>query len=326
MKLLTSNFKLIFTLLTLTFFITSCNDDDLPSDNGGDKAVFNELIGTWLIQESEINGAAVSKESFDCLKTSVAKFTETNYEINYRKKGTGAFSGGCAVTQQLSGTYTVDKDGVIDLNKSKGLTAKLVEGKLMITSKEDNNTQEDVFVNEKDIVNVVLDESNAGDDIKDEPVVESNEFKELKQKLQGVWNLSSFEINGEELTLNSCRLDSFLEFKDDNNKVLITQKKATFTRGDLAKYGVVIGGAGIESIDIIKSVSNGENSDKVTLSTKNTCRFIKESTRIFEFVKDDVLKLKATNIEILLKDDSTIVLTFKNESTNTEGKQVYKKK
>ncbi|WP_299679223.1 lipocalin family protein [uncultured Tenacibaculum sp.] len=329
MKLLSINLKTIALLLTTLIVFTSCNDDDetTPIDGNQNQSVFNELIGTWLIQKSSVNGVEVSAESFNCLKTSVIKFTERNYELNYNKKGTGAFAAGCAVTQQFSGTYEVNKEGVVDLNSNRGLTAELKEGKLIVTTVEGNTKQEDIFINEKDIVTSVLDtdDTSAGGNPTTGTPVETEEFKKLKEKLQGKWALNSFEINGESITLSSCRSGSLIEFKENNNEIFILQKKATFTQGDLNKYGIGIGGTGIKTIKVTKSTTSGNNKDKVTIDSNASCKFIKESTRIFEHVSDNTLKIKTRNIQFKLIDASTIELTFKNTSTNTEGKQIYKK-
>ncbi|WP_299620674.1 lipocalin family protein [uncultured Tenacibaculum sp.] len=326
MKIQSINLKSLALFFISITALLSCSDNtaDLPEENN---TVFNELLGTWLIQSSSVNGTPVNSASFDCLKTSVAKFTATNYELNYRKKGTGAFASGCAVTQQFSGTYEVNQNGVVDLNSSRGITAEIKEGKLIITTEEGSNKQVDTFINEKDIVNTVLDTDNGtstGGGTTNPPA-ETDEFKNLKEKLQGKWGLNSFEINGEAITLSSCRATSFIEFKDQNNKIFIFQSKATFTQGDLRKYGIGIGGSGIQSVKATKSTSNGENSDKVTFDTDASCKFKKESTRVFEHVSGDVLRIKTRSIEFKLVNDTTIELTFKNSDTNTEGKQIYKK-
>ncbi len=327
MKLFKVNLKLITLLSLTTLFFVSCGDNNeeiiTDGNNPGNAAVFNELLGTWFIQESVINGTPVSRESFDCLKTSVANFDEDGYKVNYRKKGTGAFAAGCAVTQEFSGTYSISKEGIVDLNKSIGLTAELKEGKLIITSKEDGVTQKDTFINEKDIANAVLDDIDVTPDTT--PPAESEEFKKLKEKLQGEWKLTKSVINDEEIQLSSCGTESSLTFKDNNNKILVNQKKRTFTRGDLAKYGIAVGGAGITSIKAEKSTSSGENSDKVTFDTSATCSFVKESVRIFELKNDTTLKVKGTNVEFTLQDDQTIILTFENTSTNTKGTKTFKK-
>ncbi|SNR15703.1 hypothetical protein [Tenacibaculum jejuense] len=327
MKLMSISLKTIALLLTSLIVLTSCNDEDTtPIDGNQNQAVFNELIGTWLIQKSSINGVEVSAESFNCLKTSVIKFTDMDYELNYNKKGTGSFSAGCAVTQQFSGTYEVNKEGVVDLNSNRGLTAELKEGKLIVTTVEGNTKQEDIFINEKDIVTSVLDtDVAAGGNPTPGTSVETEEFKKLKEKLQGKWALNSFEINGESITLSSCRSESLIEFKENNNEIFILQKKATFTQGDLNKYGIGIGGSGIQTIKVTKATTNGDNKDKVTIDSNASCKFVKESTRIFEHVSDNTLKVKMRNIQFKLIDASTIELTFKNTSTNTEGKQIYKK-
>ncbi len=326
MKLLSFNLK-TFILLLSSLLIVSCNDDDTPITMEENNTVFNELLGTWLIQESTINGTPVNSESFNCLKTSNINFTANKYELNYNKKGTGAFAAGCAVTQQYSGTYEVDKEGKVDLNSNEGLTAILKEGKLIVTTVDGTTKQEDVFINEKDIVSNVLDTDNStttGGEVTTPPV-ETQEFKDLKNKLQGKWGLNSFEINGEQLMLSSCRLESILEFKNNNNEIFILQKKATFTQGDLRKYGIGIGGVGIQTVQVTKSFANGDNKDKVIVDSNASCKFVKESTRIFEHVNGNVLKIKTRNIEFKLVDDTTIELTFKNLDTNTEGKQIYKK-
>ncbi|WP_075340899.1 lipocalin family protein [Tenacibaculum agarivorans] len=331
MKLKSISLKALSLLLGVTVIFSSCNDDasDVIDNGNQDQAVFNELIGTWLIQESKINGTQVSAESFDCLKTSVAKFTESEYDLNYRKKGTGTFAAGCAVTQQFSGTYEFNKDGVVGLNSARGLTAELKDGKLIITSVDGSDKQEDVFINEKDIVTGVLDsdDTTTGGGNPTTPVAETEEFKKLKAKLQGKWNLNSFEINEKPITLSSCRAGSYLEFKENDNKIFILQKKATFTKGDLNKYGLGVGGTGIQSVSATKSFSSGDNTDKVTFDTNATCKFVLESTRVFEHETGNELKVKNTRdvIKFKLIDDNTIELTFKNKATKTEGKQIYKK-
>lgn len=329
MKRLTIKLNLSIVMLLSTLFFISCgnNDDDLVTDpqNDNNKAVFNELLGTWIIQKSTINDKPVSSESFECLKTSVATFDENGYKVNYRKKGEGRFSAGCAVTQEFSGTYSISKEGIVDLNKSKGITAELKEGKLIITSDEDGTVQKDTFINEKDITNTVLDDVKDDTSTTPTPPAETEEFKKLKQKLQGVWKLTSSTINDEKISLTSCGLESNLTFKENNNKILILQKKATFTKGDLAKYGVAIGGTGINSIKVTKSTSVGGNTDKVSIDSDASCKFVKESVRDFELKKDNTLIVKGTKVEFTLKDDATIVLTFENSSTNTIGEKVFKK-
>ncbi len=231
-----------------TMFLFSCgsDDNDTSSNNNNqtnNPEVFNELIRNWIIQSSEIDGEAVDESNFDCLKTSIAEFTSSEYVLNYRKRGTST----CSITQEFSGTYSLNSDGSISLDSiGDNLAAILKDGKLIITATEEEIIRTDIFINEKDIVNNAserpIEDSYKEETTETEVDLNAEAFKALILKLNGDWNFKSSVINENTLNISNCGMQNTLNINEDGI-ITLTQNNTTFTKSDLLQYGVSIGGS-----------------------------------------------------------------------------------
>ncbi len=316
--------KLIFSLLAVTFLVSCSNDDnnDLSSDNKNNNPdVFNELVGSWLIQESKINGTAVDTDSFNCLKTSIAEFRTLEYTLNYRKKGSSI----CSITQEFSGTYRLNSDGSISLNSiDDNLSATLKDGELIITSKEGNSTQVDTFINEKDIINTAT-ELPTEDETEPESNTNTEALKALITKLKGTWSIEKHEVNNNTLNISDCGKQNTISINEDGIITLI-QNNTTYTKADLNKYGVGFSGpeGSIQDLQFEGSFGSGSSIDKIIIDSKANCKFIKESTRALSFVSTNIASL-SSSANIKWVDQSTIELQYKNSQTQTTGVVTFKK-
>lgn len=198
------------------------------------------------------------------------------------------------------------------------LTAKIIDGKLIISTKTGNSTQRDTFINENDLITSSLNQGNTTTI----PVVNSPEFEALKTELKGTWKYSEYTINDSPVTLSDCNLDSSISFSGENNDLLLTEKNPTFTNAQLSKYtntGIVTSINGKFSFKTTKEITENNGKTKVIFDTDAGCPFIKEQTRIIRYKSTNEAHLGvSSNLAIIkLVDDTTLTLTITNNETDT---------
>ncbi len=314
---------LLFMLLTLAFL--SCNSDDdanpKPENSEEIRATKEKLVGEWKLISNTIDNKNASPEEFECLKNSIATFSEDDtYELTFLKLGSNAATL-CSRTVTQSGTYTViGLNSVTFFNFDSEI--KLIDDTLQITSKVTNGGQEqdqiDIFIrnDNSELTEDQEETDNVGTD-EEEKDEEDNTFDgtAVIQKILGKWQIDSDR---------DCLQKNTIEFKAQSAFEFIQHKK-TFNRRDLLNYNVSVSYPLPESINATIFKGN----DMVVFDTSAECQFIKTST--LEYVVKDEKTIVLKNIpglKLLLEDDTTIKLiyTFTDSDNNEQVREfIYKK-
>ncbi len=323
-------FKSLLFILFISI-LSSCNSDDNSVSEGNDQTsqetitTKERLVGEWKLISSTIDNKNISPSEFECLKNSIATFTQDDtYELTFLKLGNNS-TNLCSQTSIQSGTYTViGLNSVTFFNSTSEI--KLIDNTLQITSKitDDNEEKDqiDIFIRSD---NTELEESSAEEtnDLEtdesetDDNNEENNTFDgtEVIKNILGKWKIESNQ---------DCFQKNTIEFKLQNAFEFIQHKK-TFTRRDLLNYNIGMSYPLPENIEA--EVTKG--SDMVVFDTNAECQFIKTSNLEY-VVKDEktVVLKNIPGIRLILEDNNTIklVYTFNDSNANEQVKEfVYKK-
>ncbi|OEK09870.1 hypothetical protein A8C32_10190 [Flavivirga aquatica] len=324
-----SNLFIVLILFHLT--LTSCtSNDDSNAENNEELsqnviATKKKLVGDWKLVSSTINSQSVSASEFECLKRSIATFTENNtYNITFKKKGSES-SNICSQTNTESGTYNIiDLNSITFFNSTSEI--KLVNETLEITSKininnSEEQTQVDIFIR-SDSNDLDDDDQEETDDLEidDDETIEEEENTydgtAIIAKLLGKWKIDTDN--------NECLQKNTIEFKT-NNIFEFIQHKSTFNRSDLINYNINI------SYPFSKpfSASVTKGNVKVAFDTNADCQFIKKSEQKYIVKDEKTIALKnIPQVKILIENDTTINLIYEYIDSNSNNQTiefVYKK-